>query len=149
MLVSTARSRRSELSVASRRSDCAICFAHRRASLSLYFPCLMLTNLEPPSDRSFPRTEYVCPKCGHFNPSARSLRQGRSSVSPQRQPPSPLPPQSAITPQSAMPVSALPSAKEDAVTQDVPMDSPSCPASKEHPEAAHSDEAEMDVSMDS
>lgn len=32
--------------------------------------------------------EYVCPKCGHFNPSARAVRQarstGRSSASPSR-----------------------------------------------------------------
>jgi endoplasmic reticulum junction formation protein lunapark len=26
--------------------------------------------------------EYVCPKCGHFNPSARSIQQGISSASP-------------------------------------------------------------------
>ena len=40
------------------------------------------------------RSEYVCPKCGHFNPSFRALREarqkgtnaGRLSVSPQRDP---------------------------------------------------------------
>lgn len=40
------------------------------------------------------RSEYVCPKCGHFNPSFRALREarqkggssGRSSASPQRAP---------------------------------------------------------------
>lgn len=26
--------------------------------------------------------EYVCPKCGYFNPSARSFQQGITSVSP-------------------------------------------------------------------
>lgn len=27
-------------------------------------------------------TQYVCPKCGHFNPSARSIQQGATSVAP-------------------------------------------------------------------
>ncbi|KAI0248009.1 hypothetical protein BJV78DRAFT_855438 [Lactifluus subvellereus] len=43
--------------------------------------------------------QYVCPKCGHFNPSARSQRKGRQS-----QPQSPTAPQTPArpTPQSAL-----------------------------------------------
>jgi len=47
--------------------------------------------------------QYVCPKCGHFNPSARSQRKGRPS-----QPQSPTAPQSpGPTPRGASPQSAL------------------------------------------
>lgn len=37
-----------------------------------YLPKYQISDLLPP----FWSSEYVCPKCGHFNPSARSLKQG-------------------------------------------------------------------------
>lgn len=37
-------------------------------------------------------TEYVCPKCGHFNPSARSVRDARKSRTPERTPARASPP---------------------------------------------------------
>ena len=68
--------------------------------------------------------EYVCPRCGHFNPSARSLRKGaqtQSSAGPQT-PARPAPGQHGPSPlSSAQPSSGVhgsPAASEDS-TMDV------------------------------
>lgn len=96
--------------------------------------------------------EYVCPKCGHFNPSARAMRETRSngnrlSPSPQRPPYSALPPQSALSP-----MYGLLSAVGEAPTQDLPVPrSPSRASSTtaddiEHPAQAEGDkDAQMEV----
>ncbi|EIN08751.1 hypothetical protein PUNSTDRAFT_86781 [Punctularia strigosozonata HHB-11173 SS5] len=62
-------------------------------------------------------TQYVCPKCGHFNPSQRSLKAG-NAITPPRAPalslPSSIPPDSALSPSrpNAPPNTALPSSSE-------------------------------------
>ena len=82
---------------------CQKCFAHNglvKESMwedaRTFSPLCQLTCVE--LKRSF--TEYVCPKCGHFNPSARSVREARSkSGSPDAHARSPAsPPTNALSP---------------------------------------------------
>ena len=117
-------------------------------------PCV-LSSLHLPGESLNPFTEYVCPKCGHFNPSARSVREARSkSGSPDAHARSPVSPPAAgfapAQPQPQPPIAALHAGPNGAASSGAQL-APNGGTRQRHgrSDAVGADEASMSMDVDS